>query len=258
MTPDRAASWILPPIHTMAASALLLGGCTFSGLSPSSAVNTKVSSKIEQYHVKTIAVVPFEVLASPQRVDPQSPEFPVPGGVKGSNITVAIPRDAEHFENPTTTVPPQAAEKVTQMVYGKLSTWEGIQVLTPSETARAASALGPEAAAATPEVRGQQVAQRLSVDAVLIGVVDKYRERVGSKVGADPAEVGFELKLVSADGSLLWVGSYYEKQRPFNQDALGFLRRRGAFVTADELAEDGVKRVLQKFPFGSPSSKYVR
>jgi hypothetical protein len=242
----------------LAAAALVLGGCTFSGVTPTSTVTSKVSSQIEQYRVRTVAILPFEALASPQRIEPQATELAVPGGVKGSNMTPAIPRDSERYDHPTATVPPQAAEKVTQMVFGRLSTWEGIQVLTPSETARAVSPPGPEAAAPTPAQRAQEVAKRLSVDAVLIGVVEKYRERVGSKVGADPAEVGFELRLLSADGSLLWIGNYYERQRPFNEDALGFLRRRGAFVTADELAEDGVKRVLQTFPFGAPSTKYVR
>ncbi|MGH7163930.1 MAG: hypothetical protein ACREIS_00215 [Nitrospiraceae bacterium] len=237
----------------LGAAAMLMDGCSFS-----SPVTTKVSPQIEKYHVKTIAILPFEALASPQRIDPQSPELSVPGGVKGSNITVAIPQEVERYDHPTATVPAQAAEKVMQMVYGKLSAWEGIQVLSPSEVTRGTRALGPEAAKQTPEERAREVAERLSVDAALIGRVEKYRERVGSKLGADPAEVGFELRLLSRDGTLLWIGNYYERQRPFNEDALGFLRRRGVFVTAEELAEDGVKSVLRKFPFGAPPSKYVR
>lgn len=260
MTPDRIATRPLLPGPPVAVLALLLGGCAFSSWpwSPSPTVTTKVSSEIDKYHVKTVAILPFEALATPQRIDPQSPELSVPGGVKGSNITVAIPQEGERYDHPTATVPAQAAEKVMEMVYRRLAAREGIRVLPPSEAARVTRAAGPEAATQTPEERARQVAQRLSVDAALIGVVEKYRERVGSKLGANPAEVGFELRLVSADGFLLWVGSYYERQRPGNEDALGFLRRGGVFVTAEELAEDGVTRVIQKFPFGAPPSKYVR
>jgi hypothetical protein len=68
--------------------------------------------------------------------------------------------------------------------------------------------------------------------------------------------VGFELKVVAADGQVLWEGNYYEKQRPLTEDALGFFERRGAFVTADELAQFGVDEVVKDFPFGQAAREY--
>jgi hypothetical protein len=108
--------------------------------------------------------------------------------------------------------------------------------------------MGPEKAAAA-------VATRLKADAALFGRVLVYQERVGSRLGANPpATVGFEAKVVAADGQLLWVGGYYERQRPMNEDLFGFLQR-WAFVTAEELAEYGVDEVLRDFPFGGEEGK---
>ena len=36
-----------------------------------------------------------------------------------------------------------------------------------------------------------------------------------------------------------------------NEDVIGFIQRRGMFVTAEELASYGVERMLQEFPFGT-------
>jgi hypothetical protein len=67
--------------------------------------------------------------------------------------------------------------------------------------------------------------------------------------------VGFEVKVVAADGQVLWVGNYYERQRPMIEDFSGFLQRWGAFVTAEELAQYGVDEVLKEFPFGTEGEK---
>jgi hypothetical protein len=99
------------------------------------------------------------------------------------------------------------------------------------------------------------VAKKLKQDAALIGQVLVYQERVGSRLGANPpASVGFEVKVVAADGQVLWVGNYYERQRPMTEDIMGFIHR-WAFVTADELAEYGVDEVLKEFPFGAGGEK---
>ena len=58
------------------------------------------------------------------------------------------------------------------------------------------------------------------------------------------------MKAVAADGQVLWVGNYYERQRPMSEDFIGFLQRSGMFVTAEELAEYGVDEMLKVFPFG--------
>jgi len=234
---------------SLAATFLALGACVPSKVT----INT--SPKIDQYRVKMVAVMPFEALTTPQVTSPNVPEIQAPQGAKRSDITFSAPQATTKLDQPTATVPPQAAEKVTQIVYGRLKLWEGVQFLPPDRAAGALRALGSAKEDQTPEERARQVALRLSADAALLGRVLVYQDRVGSKLGADPAAVGFEVKLVAADGTTLWVGNYYEKQRPMNEDFIGSVQRGFAFVTADELAEYGAERVIRDFPFGGPAPR---
>jgi hypothetical protein len=124
-------------------------------------------------------------------------------------------------------------------------------VLAPNEAANAlASPATPQSPAGqSPAVA---VAKQLKVDASLIGQVSVYQERVGGRFGANPpATVGFEAKVVAADGQVLWEGNYYERQRPMTEDVMGFIQRHGVFVTAEELAIYGVEHMLLEFPFGT-------
>jgi hypothetical protein len=243
-------------VNRLAYLALLLCLLVAAGCAPTK-VTTETSPNLDRYPIKTIVVMPFEALETPQIQQPPGPEFLVPQGAKRSDITIpVVPKspDAHKIqgdkESPKMIVPPYAAEKITQMVYGRLKSRKGIRVFSPSE---ARQAVGAKAAPPPPDPT--QAARKLSADAAVTGRVLVYQERVGSKLGADPAAVGFEMKLISTDGTVLWIGNYYEKQRPMNEDFLGFVQRRGVFVTAEELAEYGVNRVLQEFPFGTPSSR---
>lgn len=232
---------------------LLLGMSWFAleGCGPTK-VTTNSAPDIEKYRIKTIAVLPFEALATPQTTERRDMEILGPQSVLRSDISLGIPPTVERTNQPTAVVPAVAAERVTQIVYGKLRQWGGILTLTPSETGRASAALGPQAANLPQPQLVRQVAERMKADAVLVGRVLIYQERAGSKWGGDPAVVGFEVKLVGADGKVLWVGNYFERQRPMIEDFAGFLDRGGVFVTADELAAYGAEHVLKEFPFGTP------
>ena len=124
--------------------------------------------------------------------------------------------------------------------------------MLPPEDSTRASSTDEQLAKAMPETVAATVAKRLNADAALIGLVSVFQERVGGRFGASPpASVGFEVRAVAADGQVLWVGNYYERQRPMTEDLLGFLQRWGMFVTAEDLARFGVDEVLKEFPFGA-------
>ncbi|TAJ09459.1 MAG: hypothetical protein EPO61_05180 [Nitrospirae bacterium] len=235
---------------------LLLGMSWFAleGCGPTK-VTTNSAPDIEKYRIKTIAVLPFEALATPQTTERRDTEILAPQGVLRSDISLGIPPTVERQNQPTATVPAVAADHVTRIVYGKLRQWGGILTLTPSETGRVAASLGPQAAKLPQPQLVRQVAEQMKADAVLVGRVLIYQERAGSKWGGDPAVVGFELKLVGADGKVLWVGNYFERQRPLIEDLAGFLDRGGVFVTADELAAYGAEHVFKEFPFGTPAER---
>lgn len=223
---------------------LVLSGCS------GAKVTTKTSSQLNRYQVRTIAMVPFETLATPQVVESVGPSFPIPAGGRRTHMSVAVPLPTDQaVERPTHLVPPSAGEKVTELMWRKLKSRSELQFLSPSEAVGAARELAKEGGGEPPSP--QKIAQRLTADAALIGKVLLYQERVGSRLGADPpAAVGFEVKLVAPDGLVLWEGNYYEKQRPMTEDFRGFVQRYGMFVTADELAAYGASELAEAFPFG--------
>ena len=166
-------------------------------------------------------------------------------------MAIAVPPNTEQPLRQTVTVPAGAGDIVTQLLWSRLRTRQGVTVLAPSEAAKALAspATSQPSAGQSPAVT---VAKQLKADASLIGQVLVYQERVGGRFGASPpATVGFEAKVVAADGQVLWEGNYYEKQRPMTEDFMGFIQRHGVFVTAEELASYGVDHMLLEFPFGT-------
>lgn len=229
---------------------IMLGGCS------GAKVTTKSAPKLQQYHVTRLAVVPFEVTSAPQVFNPDGPSFSVPAGAVRSEITLAVPPANETPPRYTLPVPPSAAGTVTNLVWTKLNAKRGLDVLSPEQVRRALAAARRDNRAQTLEEIGQQIARQLGADAALVGTVNVYQERVGSRIGASPpATVGFEMKLVSQDGAVIWEGNYYERQRPMSEDLWGFIQRHGGFVTADELAAYGAEELAQAFPFGGPAGK---
>ena len=227
------------------ALATIMTGCS------GSKVATKSSTELARYKIRSIALIPFTSIETPQARDQNDLFLPAPESIRRSDM---IPRDRQPPPRQTMVVPKYAAKKVTELFWGRLQDRKGVQVLSPSDAVRVSAAEG-ELAKIGPEKAAAAVAKRLKADAALFGLVSVYQERVGSRLGADPpAMVGFEVRVVAADGQVLWVGGYYERQRPMNEDLMGFLQR-WAFVTAAELAEYGVDEVLRDFPFGVGEGK---
>jgi len=224
---------------------LAVGGCS------GSKVTTKASSELARYQIRTIALVPFTILATPQVRDVVDQAFSMPSGARRSDMAIAVPPNTDQLVRETVTVPMSAGDTVTQLLWSRLSTRQGVTVLAPSE---AAKVLASQATTQSPagQLPAVAVAKQLKVDASLIGQVLMYQERVGGRFGASPpATVGFEAKVIAADGQVLWVGNYYERQRPMIEDVMGFIQRHGMFVTAEELATYGVEHLLLEFPFGT-------
>ncbi|MDH4301677.1 MAG: hypothetical protein OEV51_06325 [Nitrospira sp.] len=228
---------------SLIAAASIATGCS------GSKVATKSAPDLSRYQIRSIALLPFTSIRTPQARDQDDHFLPTPDSIRRSDISLGVPPAAQRLSRETMVVPVYAAEKVTGLFWGRLQEWKGIQVLSPGESARVSLGSG-EFMEGTPEKAAAEVAKRLQVDAALLGLVSAYQERVGGRLGASPAAtVGFEAKVVAADGQVLWVGRYYERQRPMTEDLIGFLQR-WTFVTAGELAEYGVDEVLKEFPFG--------
>ncbi|HET7909760.1 MAG TPA: hypothetical protein VFL19_03545, partial [Nitrospira sp.] len=216
-------------------------------------VTSQTSNELPRYQIHTIALMPFTTLSTPQVREVSDMYLSTPESVKGSDISLGMPSSFETQLKQTTTVPTFAAEKVTQLFWTRLKNRPGIVVVSPTTTAaKIAAHPKEELVKLTPERQAADVAAELKADAALMGQVLVYQERSGGKLGANPpATVGFEVKAVAVDGQVLWVGNYYERQKPLTQDFLGFIQHGGVFVTAEELAQYGADQVLKRFPFGS-------
>ena len=224
---------------------LAVAGCS------GSKVTTKTSADLPRYQIRTIALVPFTTLATPQVREVVEETFSAPPGARRSDMAIAVPPNTELPLRQTVTVPTDAGEIVTQLLWSRLRARQGVTVLSPNEAVKAlmSQATSQPSAGQSPAVI---VAKQLKADASLIGQVLVYQERVGGRFGASPpATVGFEAKVIAADGQVLWEGNYYEKQRPMIEDVMGFIERHGVFVTAEELASYGVEHMLLEFPFGT-------
>jgi hypothetical protein len=238
-------------LHALTLTVLILVVAGCSG----SKVTTKSSGELPRYQIRTIALVPFTTLATPQVRDVVDRTFSVPLEVRRSDMAIAVPTNTEQSLRQTVTVPTGAGDIVTQLLWSRLRTRQGVTVLSPSEAAKALAS--PETShPSAGQLPAVAVTKQLKADASLIGQVLVYQERVGGRFGASPpATVGFEAKVVAADGQVLWEGNYYERQRPMTEDLMGFIQRHGVFVTAEELAIYGVDHMLLEFPFGTVEAR---
>ncbi|MBA5866059.1 MAG: hypothetical protein GDA67_05100 [Nitrospira sp. CR1.3] len=217
-----------------------------------SKVTTQASSGLPRYQVRTLALLPFDTLSTPQIRDDGNPYMSAPRGARASDISVGVQTNVEPHLRQTVVVPGYAGEKVTQLFWVRLRNLKGVTVLPPADAAKVKASSTGGSNQPTPESTAAELARKLHADAALMGQVSVYQERVGSRLGANPpASVGFEVKAVAADGQVLWVGNYYERQKPMTEDFSGFIHHGWGFVTVDELSHYGVEEILKAFPFGS-------
>jgi hypothetical protein len=241
---------LMPQLLTLMVLAYMIAGC--SGWK----VTTKSSDQLPRYTIRSIALVPFTAITTPQVRDRGDAVPSTPESLRRVESTMAAPPPGvQQPPRQATAIPAHAPELITKLFWKRLQSREGVQVLPLVDSVKASAAEGALSTARL-EAAAASVAKKLKADAALMGFVSTYQERVGSQLGADPpASVGFEVKVVAADGRVLWVGQYYERQRPLTEDFVGFVKRSGMFVTAEELAEYGVDEILKKFPFGVAGEK---
>jgi hypothetical protein len=106
----------------------------------------------------------------------------------------------------------------------------------------------------TPLSLAQRMGRALSANAVMVGHVWRFRERVGGSMGVDsPASVAFLLYFVDVStGGVLWRGTFNETQKSLSEnilDAPAFFKRGGKWLTAAELAKSGVDELMRKMSF---------
>lgn len=92
-----------------------------------------------------------------------------------------------------------------------------------------------------------------TVDAILTGHLFHFKERVGTAYSVEsPASVAFSLFLIRVtDGRVLWRGIFEETQQSLLENILkigSFFKRKARWVTAREMAAEGLENLISTFP----------
>jgi hypothetical protein len=98
-----------------------------------------------------------------------------------------------------------------------------------------------------------RLGKQKGVDAVLVGHIFRYTERLGNRYSIQsPASVAFDLHLIRIrDEQIVWLGHFDETQQALTDNLLkanSFFKRGGTWITADELAFSGLEDVIGGFP----------
>lgn len=93
-------------------------------------------------------------------------------------------------------------------------------------------------------------ANRTETQGIFYGKIFRFRERKGRAIGVhEPASVAFTLILYDGNsGKILWQRTFDETQRPLSENILNLpLYGKIKWLTAEELAERGLKSILKSF-----------
>ncbi len=151
----------------------------------------------------------------------------------------------------------RAPEEMTQALYRGLveREYDEDYVFLPPGQARgvkgAIESKGMEALVSIDLAR--EVGMALDGDAVLGGIIYRWKERQGSPYAAQRgASVAFEIFLLEVDtGILLWRWKFDKTQLPLSENLLDmetFLGGGGKWMTARELAFLGLEKFFKRFP----------
>jgi hypothetical protein len=204
-----------------------------AGCASSTPVRTTQSSK-EPVVLKRIAVVPFEKLTSSDAS--RMARCPVSGTVF---TTCDLPQNA----NLT----------IQEFFLGKLEKSGKYSIIPPYQSDAVYQKVKGDNPKASVTQQLQLTGKALEVEGVVAGYVACFRERVGYKYSAErPASVTFGVYLIRvSDGELAWGNIYEKTQQSLSENVLQastFFSRGLKWVTAEELAEDGVDEILKTFP----------
>lgn len=208
--------------------------CVVCGCQRASGVSTTLKDD-GKVVFKRIAVVPFQAIRQ-EDADIKTVRCPVCGLVfrtesyaKGSETVVeSIFLDRLKDEKAFALIPPDRVGGVYEGVTAALFKADLLDVL-------------------------KKVGTELEADGIILGYVYRFRERKGFSLSVEkPASVAFEIHLIRVgDGAIVWRGIFDKTQTSLMENLLqiaSFLKEGGKWVTAKELAAEGMDEVLKDFP----------
>jgi len=147
-----------------------------------------------------------------------------------------------------------AVQIMSRHVQEALIDHHGTRVVGFRESTEVYEQMGKDETRDTPRFLAQKLGKELNASHIMIGTVWRYRERIGGSYGVErPASVAFAVYLIDvANGKLLWTETFQEAQRSLSENLLAaptFLKRRGRWLSAMELTEQGIEGIFARYPF---------
>jgi hypothetical protein len=201
-------------LKSVALALIFLVGCSFG----SGNLQSKHSSDLESRRIRRIAVLPAEAPAS--------------------MASKMAPTQATMHQN-------DAPELLAKQIYSAMASLPNWQIVADTEVQQVEQ-MKP---ATTGTARLRQLGEMVFADAVMVGRMERFRERVGDDWGVkSPASVAFVLDLVDVRrGDVIWTARFDETQKALSENifALGDISQRGVrWLSAEQLTLDGVKKAV--------------
>jgi len=128
-------------------------------------------------------------------------------------------------------------------------TSRGLDVVPSSDVEQA---LGADANTADTRSLIAVARDHFGADAVVVGTLYRFLDRSGQAMGSTyPSSVGYEVKLFSAQGKVLWSSIFDHTQVALGENALVASQYPGGgtrWLTAEELARWGADEIAKQIP----------
>jgi TolB-like protein len=139
----------------------------------------------------------------------------------------------------------ELSELLDRLVYSTMASMPNWQIVSEREVRDVAQSVPPGGDTA----RLRKIGEMVYADAVIVGRMQRYRERVGDEWGAkSPASVAFVLDLIDVRrGDVIWSARFDETQKPLSENifALWDISQRGIrWLSAEQLTQEGVKKAV--------------
>jgi hypothetical protein len=213
---------------------LVLGLACFLGSCAASGPVTRTQGDLSA--IQRVLILPFEDMA----------------WLHGTNTSVNSPLTGQAFQ--TGPVAPEADRFLAETLIAVLRQHTDLSLVNSHDGAAIRQALTDAYGAQWPLARVlAETGKRLGADAVVTGFVYRFRERVGGPYAAEqPASVAFDVCIIDCrNAQLLWVAYNDETQLALLDDLFdisSFFRRKGRWVTAEEMAETAMQRMFMEYP----------
>jgi len=138
---------------------------------------------------------------------------------------------------------------LTSKMFDAMTEYEGYELVSPEISGEAFSGIDASGQGVDNIEIAGMAARELQADAAIIGLLYRWKEREGSDYAVkSPASVFFDICLVNPDGgSILWRGRFNKTQKSLSENLLDirtFFKGKGKWMTADDLAEMGLRDII--------------